>query len=92
MNWSIRYQVSDSYSLLQSLGVSAVIKAGKLFSIEEMQFNAVVGPNRNLKISKSPLKSQAQGTSLFTSAASNKRGYPEDSPWDPVTRGYMGAE
>lgn len=60
MNWSIRYQVSDSYSLLQSLGVSAVIKAGKLFSIEEMQCNAVVGPNRNLKISKSPLKSQVQ--------------------------------
>src|SRR6218665_608085 len=28
-----------------------------------------VGPNRNLQISKAPLKGQAQGTSLFTSAA-----------------------
>ena len=32
--------------------------------------------DRNLKISKAPLKSQAhQGTSLFTSAATNQRGF-----------------
>ena len=30
--------------------------------------------NRNLQTSKAPLKSQAQGTSLFTSATSNQRG------------------
>src|SRR6218665_3865033 len=32
--------------------------------------------NRKLQTSKAPLKSQAQGTSLFTSAASNQRGFP----------------
>ena len=32
--------------------------------------------NRKLQISKAPLKSQAQGISLFTSAASNQRGFP----------------
>jgi len=30
--------------------------------------------NRNLQTSKAPLESQAQGTSLFTSAASNQKG------------------
>ena len=37
-----------------------------------------IGRNRNRKLqtSKAPLKSQAQGTSLFTSAASNQRGFP----------------
>jgi len=38
--------------------------------------------NRNLQTSKVPLKSQAQGTSLFTSAAQNQRGCPKDSPWE----------
>src|SRR6218665_6929 len=34
--------------------------------------------NRNLKTSKALLKSQAhQGTSLFTSAATNQRGFPK---------------
>src|SRR6218665_1084863 len=32
--------------------------------------------NRKLQTSKAPLKSQAQGTSLFTSAASNQRVFP----------------
>jgi len=32
--------------------------------------------NRNLKTSKAPLESQAQGTSLFTSAASNQKSRP----------------
>src|SRR6218665_3378107 len=32
--------------------------------------------NRKLQTSKAPLKSQAQGTRLFTSAASNQRGFP----------------
>src|SRR6218665_3466 len=32
--------------------------------------------NRKLQTSKEPLKSQAQGTSLFTSAASKQRGFP----------------
>jgi len=38
--------------------------------------------NRNLKTSRAPLKNQAhQGTSLFTSAATNQRGFPKGSPW-----------
>jgi len=37
--------------------------------------------NRKLQTSKAPLKSQAQGTSLFTSAASEQRGFPKNSPW-----------
>src|SRR6218665_491212 len=32
--------------------------------------------NRKLQTSKAPLKNQAQGTSLFTSAASKQRGFP----------------
>ena len=38
--------------------------------------------NRNLQTSKVPLKSQAQGTSLFTSTASNQRGCPKNSTWE----------
>src|SRR6218665_576789 len=40
--------------------------------------------NRKLQISKAHLKSQAQGTSLFTSAASNHRGFPKHSPWEAL--------
>jgi len=36
--------------------------------------------NRNTQNSKAPLKSQAQDISLFTSAASNQRGCPKNSP------------
>src|SRR6218665_3012849 len=42
--------------------------------------------NRNLQTSKAPLKSQAQSTSLFTSAASNQRGFPKSSPWEAQVR------
>jgi len=38
--------------------------------------------NRKRQISKAPLKSQAQGTSLFTSAASNQRAFPKNGPWE----------
>jgi len=34
--------------------------------------------NRNLQISKAPLESQAQGTRLFTSAASSQKGCPRE--------------
>jgi len=37
--------------------------------------------NHKLQISKAPLKSQAQATCLSTSAASNQRGFPKNSPW-----------
>src|SRR6218665_1989001 len=42
--------------------------------------------NRKLQTSKAPLKSQAQGTSLFTSAASNQRGFLKNSPWEAQVR------
>src|SRR6218665_21595 len=42
--------------------------------------------NRNLQTSKAPLKSQAQGTSLCTSVASNQRGFPMNSPWEAQVR------
>jgi len=36
--------------------------------------------HRTLQTSKAPLKIQAQGTSLFTSTASNHRDCPKNSP------------
>src|SRR6218665_3018455 len=42
--------------------------------------------NRKLQTSKAPLKSQAQGTSLFMSAASNQRGFPKNNPWEAQVR------
>src|SRR6218665_1108306 len=42
--------------------------------------------NRKLQTSKAPLKSQVQGTRLFTSAASNQRGFPKNSPWEAQVR------
>jgi len=36
--------------------------------------------NHNFQTSKAPLKVQVQSSGLFTSAASNQRGCPEDSP------------
>ena len=42
--------------------------------------------NRNLQTSKAPLNSQAQGTSLFTSAASNQKGCLNDGPWEAQVR------
>ena len=42
--------------------------------------------NRNLQTSKAPFESQAQSTSLFTSAAYNQRGCPKDSIWEAQVR------
>ena len=41
------------------------------------RFCAIHNRNRNLNISIVPLKSRAQGTSLFTSAATNQRDCPK---------------
>src|SRR6218665_713265 len=46
----------------------------------------VCNRNRKLRTSKAPLKSEAQGTSLFTSAASNQRVFPKNSPWEAQVR------
>jgi len=43
-------------------------------------------------LNEAPLESQAQGTSLFTSAASNQRGYSKDIPWDAQVRLPEGEE
>ena len=42
--------------------------------------------NRKLQTSKAPLKSQALGTSLFTSVASNQWGFSKNSPWEAQVR------
>src|SRR6218665_796760 len=50
----------------------------RLFRVEENMTNTCrtfSNRNRKLQTSKAPLKSQAQGTSLFMSAASNQRGF-----------------
>ena len=52
---------------------------------------AAVNRNRKLQTSKAPLKSQAQGTSLFTSAASNQRVFAKNSPWEAQVRLPEGA-
>src|SRR6218665_2411656 len=41
----------------------------------QLSFGLSRNGNRKLQTSKAPLKSQAQGTSLFTSAASNQRDF-----------------
>lgn len=50
-------------------------------SSEQSVYNAAAGLNRkcnrNLQTSKAPLESEAQGTSLLTSAAANQRGCPK---------------
>src|SRR6218665_131757 len=58
------------------------------FAISCMIISPLINRNRNRKLqtSKAPLKSQAQGTSLFTSAVSNQRGFPKNSPWEAQVR------
>src|SRR6218665_1730745 len=51
-----------------------------------MLFTPCLCRNRKLQTSKAPLKSQAQGTNLFTSAASNQRDFPKNSPWQAQVR------
>jgi len=49
--------------------------------------NTVRYRNRNLKISRAPLKSQAhQGTSLFTRAVTNQRDCSMGRPWQAQVR------
>src|SRR6218665_3033429 len=52
----------------------------------QLSFGLSRNGNRKLQTSKAPLKSQAQGTSLFTSAASNQRGFPKNSQWEAQVR------
>ena len=44
-----------------------------------IKVHCIILRTRSLLTSKAPLKSQAQGTSLFTSTASNKRGCPREA-------------
>src|SRR6218665_1294184 len=57
-----------------------------LLSSQQTRDDFIHNRNRNLQTSKAPLKSQAQGTSLFTSAASNQRGFPKNSSWEAQVR------
>ena len=61
------------------MNISNMIISGRLYrtSLETSR-----NRNRNLQTSKAPLKS----TSLFTSAASNQRGCPKNSPWEAQVR------
>src|SRR6218665_169511 len=66
----------------QDLGFFEATLGYGLFLSEDLGFYR----NRKLQTSKAPLKSQAQGTSLFTSAASHQRGFPKNSPWEAQVR------
>src|SRR6218665_493489 len=59
---------------------------GHIFARRAVYLIDMPNRNRKLQTSKAPLKSQAQGTSLFTSAASNQRGFPKNSPWEAQVR------
>src|SRR6218665_2577308 len=58
----------------------------RLTSPGRCSFSGNRNRNRKLQTSKAPLQSQAQGTRLFTSTASNQRGFPKNSPWEAQVR------
>ena len=71
-------------SLLEALPVSHCWSMVLLLAVLAALRNR--NRNRNLQTSKAQLKSQAQGTSLLTSAALNHRGCPKDSPCEAQVR------
>src|SRR6218665_3193482 len=68
---------------LEAAGRNSKLKSRDKNSVNKMN---IINRNRKLQTSKAPLKSQAQDTSLFTSAASNQRGFPKNSPWEAQVR------
>jgi len=50
----------------------------KRWQVSVAEIEIAQGRNRNLQTSKAPLKSQAQGTSLFMSTVLNQRNSPEE--------------
>src|SRR6218665_520449 len=71
--------------LVNRLVSCAWLSSGALNVLRE-DYDCNRNRNRKLPTSKAPLKSQAQGTGLFTSAASNQRGFPKNSPWEAQVR------
>src|SRR6218665_3433783 len=68
--------IQETYS--EALSVQLRSKRNVLRSLQKGRAPINRNRNRKLQTSKAPLKSQAQGTSLFTSAASNQRGVVEE--------------
>ena len=85
--WSVTWGVIDStllqFWLSDVIGYSRGLTGGQVSNRNR---------NRKLQTSKAPLKSLAQGTSLFTSVARgwenalNQRGFPKNSPWEAQVR------
>ena len=71
---------------LRSICLSTDLELINAVRFDELPYKVELTRNRNLQTSKAPLKSQAQGTILFTSAASNQRGCPKNSPWEAQVR------
>src|SRR6218665_3524558 len=72
------FKFPNSAMRISNVGVSAhCMLSARLFNRNR---------NRKLQTSKAPLKSQAQGTSLFTSAASSQRGFQKNSPLEAQVR------
>src|SRR6218665_1195320 len=67
-------------------GLGLAVSLIRMGLVIDVRCNAVMNRNRNLQTSKGPLRSQAQGTSLFASAWSNQRGCPTISPWKAYVR------
>ena len=86
--WGKNYQGEDweEWRCLKKRMVKTLIWSVTLYCAEIRSMRKDRNRNRKLKTSKAPLKSQAQGTSLFTSAASNQRGFPNNSPWESQVR------
>src|SRR6218665_708231 len=75
--------------MMRSLNLCIMVKKGKQKHKINRSINAKKrrpNRNRNLQTSKASLKSQAQGTSLFTSAASNQRVFPKNRSWEAQVR------
>src|SRR6218665_831523 len=74
------FKFPNSAMRISNVGVSAHCM------LSARLFNRNRNRNRKLQTSKALLKSQAQGTSLFTSAASSQRCFPKNSPWEAQVR------
>src|SRR6218665_393588 len=83
---AVKFLESENQSLMGE--GKFIVHHSRLHLLKGQRQWTIVARNRNRKLqtSKAPLKSQAQGTSLFTSAASNQRGFPKNSPWEAQVR------
>src|SRR6218665_3169132 len=82
----VRGSLVVTFAVISLPGPRLTPRPGQKFKTRFVLQCVIVNRNRKLQTSKAPLKSQAQGTSLFTSAASNQRGFPKNSPWEAQVR------